>query len=338
MTGCEWCPWHRAAQGTAPSWAGGSPSAKVKMLLPSSQHCTWEWQWLPGGKDTEASLILCNSCAHRDVLTLSHADGSRCQAQLPYGTEINCQPVLNSHSPILARQGTCPGLHTHCLSPALLCLPSSSFVIYPAQVLKNEIFSTWGLSLPCCSNNGFVLLPLISIAIPCPLTLEVQTSWLENTVRVEYKHKHSKLIKKRDFFLKTFLGGKCRGESKMSLHLCYVSPHQPYSPGDLHRHKEEGTSSPGMSRTSHQAGRVTAHNRESLSHGHNSELRSSLKYTVNFISRLIICFFLLQCKFLIIERCSWETSEKRSSLFLYYYPKQHLEPKAAPNCLQVSQR
>lgn len=89
----------------------------------------------------------------------------------------------------------------------------------------------------------------------------------------------------------------------MSLYCCYVSPHQSYSPGDPHRHKEEGTSPPGMFRTSHHTGRVTAHNKESLSHGQNSKLRSSLKYTVIFISSLIFCFFLLQSKFLLIKRC-----------------------------------
>lgn len=164
------CPRHRAAQGTAPSWGGRSLAAKAKMLLPSSQVCTWDWQRFPGGTGTETTLIVCNNCAHREMLTLSHTDGSRCQAQPPYGREINCQPVLNSHSPLLAKQGA----HGH--SRALLSLPSSSFVIYPAQVLTNEIFSTWGLTLPCSSNNGFVLLPLISIAIPCPLTPEVHTS------------------------------------------------------------------------------------------------------------------------------------------------------------------
>lgn len=82
------------------------PPAKAKLLLPSSQLCTWEWQCFPGGTDIEATLILCNNCAQREMLTLSHTDGSRCQAQPPYGREIICQHVLNSHSPVLARQGT----------------------------------------------------------------------------------------------------------------------------------------------------------------------------------------------------------------------------------------
>lgn len=117
-------------------------------------------------------------CPQGDADLISHW-WSRCQAQPPYGREINCQHVLNkSHNLLLAKGGICHGSHTQCHSQALLSLPSGSFVTYPAQ-----IFSTWGLALPCPSNSGFVLLPLISIAIHCPLTEEIQTSWQESNVR-----------------------------------------------------------------------------------------------------------------------------------------------------------
>lgn len=68
------CTQHGLAQGTAPSWGGRSLTAKVKMLLPSSQHCTYEPQLFPGDKDTEATLIISNTSAHRETLTLSHTD------------------------------------------------------------------------------------------------------------------------------------------------------------------------------------------------------------------------------------------------------------------------
>ena len=73
------------------------------------------------------------------------------------------------------------------------------------------------------------------------------------------EYKCSKLVKKRDFFL-VRQHYRCLG---------YVSPHQSHSPGDLHRHKAEGASPPDMPRTSHQTGRVTAHDRERSRHTEN---------------------------------------------------------------------
>lgn len=91
---------HGTEQHKAQHHPGEEGAAKVKMLPPSSQHCTWEGQHFSAGKDTEATLIVCSNSAHREMLTLSHTDGSRCQAQPQYGREISCQHVLNtSHSP-----------------------------------------------------------------------------------------------------------------------------------------------------------------------------------------------------------------------------------------------
>lgn len=111
------------------------------------------------------------------------------------------------------------------------------------------------------------------------------------------EHKCSQIIKKRDIAV-----------SRHHYHLLsYVSPLQPHSPGDLHKHKAEGTSPSGALRTSHQTGRVTVSNREGLRHRENiakaaSKLRPSLN-TARFISNLTICFFLLQYKFQFIKGC-----------------------------------
>lgn len=75
------------------------------------------------------------------------------------------------------------------------------------------------------------------------------------------EHKCPKLVKKKKkavhFFRQNYL---CLG---------YVSLYQSHSLGDLQRHKAEGTSPPDVSRTSHQTGRVTVHDRERLRHTEN---------------------------------------------------------------------
>lgn len=63
------------------------------------------------------------------------------------------------------------------------------------------------------------------------------------------EHKRSELVKKREIIFFFRQNYQCLG---------YASPHQPHSPGDLHKHKAEGTSPPDTPRTSHQTGRVTA--------------------------------------------------------------------------------
>lgn len=59
-----------------------------------------------------------------------------------------------------------------------------------------------------------------------------------------------------------------------------------------------------------------------------NKLRSSLN-TVNFISSLIICFFLLLSKFQLIKGCTWGAPEKICPVFSCYCPQQHLEPTKA---------
>lgn len=79
------------------------------------------------------------------------------------------------------------------------------------------------------------------------------------------EHKCSKLVEKKKkekavHFFRLWV---------MCLGLGYVSLHQSHSLGDLQRHKAEGTSPPDVSRTSHQTGRVTVHDRERLRHTEN---------------------------------------------------------------------
>jgi len=76
-------------------------------------------------------------CPQGDADLVAHRS-SGCQAQPPYGREMNRQHVLNrSHNLLLAKRGTCRGSHTRCHSQALLSLPCSSFVTPAAQVLQN---------------------------------------------------------------------------------------------------------------------------------------------------------------------------------------------------------
>lgn len=132
------CPWRRAAQGTAAPWGGRGLAAKARMLLPSYQHRTWEWQWLPGGTDTEATLILCNNCAHREMLTLSHTDGAGAGHSRHMAERLTASMCWVQSQPLISQAGNTPwAAHTQSHSQALFSLPSSSFVTYPAQVLKN---------------------------------------------------------------------------------------------------------------------------------------------------------------------------------------------------------